>query len=952
MNPKKTFKIPENTLPNVAKPIARVVSLRLAILITIVTSAASIASYFYYMDSTEKLVREQLIKYIGERGLRESALFLESNDYQARFQKEYVERYKRTSDKEVTEWFKEHMEKHREDGTYRSKPELYYGKDMPLGRRDVWATMMIGANTKITPDILKALAVGYDMVNQYGPAWRKPFDDLYFSSPDKTSVSRWPGTPWGLIMDDKVDWTSEEWVTITTVEKNPQREQKWSGILFDERNGNWMVSNVTPLDIEGKQVGLVGTDLLLDDLVDRTINETMPGTYNILLQADGRVIAHPYKIREIISTKGTLSAKTSTDKHLQNIYKQIQRVNTFPAVLDYNDKDAKEFIGVTQIKGPGWYFVTVYPKSLLADKGLRNAGFVLLSGLASLVIMILLIRLILKKNLVDPLEGLTQTVENFKMPKGRWSKRADKFVENATTLSTQPDEIGLLASSFVHMGNHLRTTYNALEANKKNLETKVKDRTKDLENAKNTAEAANRAKSLFLANMSHELRTPLNAILGYAQLLERDLTINTDQGEEVRIISQSGKNLLSLINDVLEIAKIEAHKTTLYNNSFDFYDFLRSISELFHSRTVEKGLFFTLEKDNNLPQYIKCDENKLRQVLINLLGNALKFTETGSITLRVKSEDPTKNIHTLYFEVEDTGIGIAPDDLEKIFEPFSQSSDNIDKTEGTGLGLTITREFINLMGGTIKVESELDKGSLFRFEIIVNNAKDSEIIKTSQSRRVLCLTPDQPSFRILVVEDILESRNLLVKLLKKVGFEVQEAPNGKVGIEIFKAWKPHLIWMDMRMPVMDGYEATRLIKKTKAGQKTVIIALTAHAFEEERQQILKVGCDDFIKKPYLEEELFAAMEKHLRTKFIYEEPEIFISEETQNKLKTITPESLAGIPEEIKKNLLKATTKLDQKYCFKLLDQLSITNKEAAHTLRVLVDNYRFEELENLLEDK
>ena len=445
----------------------RVVCLRLAVLITLVTVCAGIASYFYSMASTEELVREQLVKYIGERGLRESALFLESDAYQARFQKEYIERYKRMGDEDPVEWFEEHLEKRPEDGTYRSKPELYHGKDRELGRRDVSASMMIGADTEITPEVRRALAIGYDMINQYGPAWRKPFDDLYFSSPEKTSVSRWPGTPWGLMMDDKVEWRDEEWFAITTVAKNPERRQRWSGVLFDERNGQWMVSGVTPLDVDGKQVGMVGTDLLLDDIVERTIDETLSGTFNMLLQADGRVIAHPHKVEEIIAEKGMLTASTSADERLRRHYELARTVASFPFVIDNGIDD--ELVAVTRIKGPEWYFITIYPKALLADRALRSAGFILLSGMASLTAMLLVIWFVLKRSVVYPLGLLTRAVRDFDIPRGQWPERLDGFADTASSLSPRPDEIGLLAGSFVDMGAHLRKTYDEQEASKKDL---------------------------------------------------------------------------------------------------------------------------------------------------------------------------------------------------------------------------------------------------------------------------------------------------------------------------------------------------------------------------------------------------------------------------------------------------------------------------------------------------
>lgn len=502
----------------------------------------------------------------------------------------------------------------------------------------------------------------------------------------------------------------------------------------------------------------------------------------------------------------------------------------------------------------------------------------------------------------------------------------------------------------------LRLRIRAIQQSNRQLERQVVRRTRELKAEKERAEilreeseTANRAKSIFLANMSHELRTPLTAMLGFTQILERDLTIGKEQRGEISIINRSGQHLLSLINDILDIAKIEAGRATLHETNFDLYTFLSGISELFHGRIIEKGLFFTMEKDTDVPRYIKGDEGKLRQVLINLLGNALKFTKTGGVTLRVRSGDGAENIQTLHFEVEDTGIGIDSDQLENIFDPFIQTSDSADKTVGTGLGLAISRQFVNLMGGSIEVESKIKSGSLFRFGVAAGSIESSEIEDTLRSRRVIGLAPGQPSFRILVVEDILESRKLLVKLLETVGFEVQEASDGKQGVEVFNSWHPDLIWMDLRMPGMDGYEATKQIKKTEAGQKTIVIALTAHAFKEEQQEIFNVGCVDFITKPYVVEELFAAMGKHLGIQFIYEDQDVSLLDLPKNSADILTPEALAELPKEIKNDLLKVIAKLDQKGCFTILEQLSVTNKEVAYVLRMLVNNYQFEELENIL---
>ncbi|MCP4139511.1 MAG: HD domain-containing protein [Chloroflexi bacterium] len=459
----------QKTSPSVIKhPIAQAVSGRLAILITIITALVSFSSYAHSIASTESQVREQLLKYTGERGLRESELFLEANAYLIRFQEEYIERYIRMGDEDPIEWFEEHMEKHPDDGTYRSRPELYYGVDRELGRRDFSFSVIVGAETNITPETRRELAIGYDMVKQYGPVWRKPFINLYFGSPEKTFVDYWPGTPAGLLIDAEVEWREEEWFAITTIPQNPQREQRWSGVLYDERDGNWMVSSVTPLDIDGRQVGMVGTDLLLDDLVERTVNETLVGTYNILLQTDGRIIAHPDKIEEIIANAGFLFAQDTDDEHISRVYEQALTATSFPVIID-NKKD-NEFLAVALIEGPDWYFITVYPKLLMQDDALQTAGFTLLSGFASLIAMAFVIWLVLKRNLAYPLEHLTQTVRDFEKGNGRLFDRIAPFVKKADELSTRPDETGLLANSFVKLGERLKTTYSELEGSKNDLE--------------------------------------------------------------------------------------------------------------------------------------------------------------------------------------------------------------------------------------------------------------------------------------------------------------------------------------------------------------------------------------------------------------------------------------------------------------------------------------------------
>ncbi len=446
------------------------------------------------------------------------------------------------------------------------------------------------------------------------------------------------------------------------------------------------------------------------------------------------------------------------------------------------------------------------------------------------------------------------------------------------------------------------------------------------------AEMANKAKSVFLANMSHELRTPLNAILGFSGLLNNDESVSTEHRRMIEIISNSGKHLLNLINAVLDMARIEAGRTTLENTTVDVHDLIRNSIDLMRQQAESQGLYLTLELDEELPRFIKTDESKLQQVVINLVGNAIKFTSEGGVELRLESRSPGEDHRaTLILEVEDSGEGISAADQLRIFEPFVQVSTKPDQ-KGTGLGLSITRQFVELMGGIIRVESEVGVGSTFRVELPVEIADGADgAADLGQEMRVKNLAPGQAEYRVLIVEDQEENWQMLSRLLIQAGFHVRVAGNGAAGVEMFQSWNPQFIWMDWRMPVMDGLEATSRIRALSGGRTVKIAVLSASVFKEEREQVLAAGADDFISKPIQFDRIYKCMSKHLGVRFVSGEPQ---STPTTEPTKNFDRGALKTLPLSLRAELECAIVSLDPERISEMILRVSKLNPALGATLQ------------------
>ena len=472
--------------------------------------------------------------------------------------------------------------------------------------------------------------------------------------------------------------------------------------------------------------------------------------------------------------------------------------------------------------------------------------------------------------------------------------------------------------------------------------------TRALEMERKRAEALaelDRAKSQFLANMSHELRTPLNGILGYAQILKKGKTITDQQKSGLNIIHQCGEHLLNLINDVLDISKIEARKMELYPKNFHFPEFLEAIAEICRIRAEQKGIELIYETLTPIPKAVRADEKRLRQVLINLLGNAVKFTEQGYITFKVGYHQ-----EKFRFQVEDTGIGIAKEKLEEIFLPFQQVGEKIRETEGTGLGLTISRQLAELMGGDLKVESTLGKGSVFWLDLDLPEVEWIDVADISENNIIGFKGLKR---KILVVDDKWANRSVLVNMLEPLGFEVLEATNGLDGLNKAHQFQPNIILLDLVMPVMDGFEATRRLRMMPELQGVVVIAISASVFDFDHQQSREVGCDGFLPKPVREADLLEKVRVHLGLEWVYEEIDTKVQLSSENSGLS-TQDSLVVPPAQEVASLLDLAMRGDLKGIIQETTRLQELNQQwvpfATH-LRQLAKSFKGKQIRQFLKN-
>ena len=702
------------------------------------------------------------------------------------------------------------------------------------------------------------------------------------------------------------DYTQQDYYKLPVEARKPiwLEPYQWSGITI--------TTYALPVyDDQNNLISYFGPDVNVTALTESVKAPVTWGNgYFTILSKKGNILAYPPNPQK--------AKQLSTYKDIPDLNAIWQQIGTKETGLL---ESGSVYWAYRRIKGTDWLMLAAVPRSVVLAPVLSiTIGGALGAGVVLALVVTLFVRRLNQR--LKPIlnECNSKTITDH---------------QNEAFLN-KGDELDILQQSFQQMTAQLQTSF-------EKLEQRVEERTLELKEAKVLADSANQAKSDFLANMSHELRTPLNGILGYAQILERSRALPEKEKHGIDIIYQCGSHLLTLINDILDLSKIEARKLELAPKPVHFPSFLQGVVEICRIRAEQKGIDFNYQPSANLPEGVEIDEKRLRQVLINLLGNAIKFTDQGSVTFKAEVINSESSNYTIHFQIEDTGVGIAVEDVNKLFQAFEQVGEQKRKSEGTGLGLAISQQIVELMGGKIQVKSQLGVGSDFFFDIKLPVAEDWAKMQAAVAGNIIGYEGDRR--QILIVDDRWENRAVVVNLLQPLGFDMVEAVDGQDGLEKIRSFKPDLVITDLSMPVMDGFEMLSKLRASEDLKDFIVIVSSASVAQLDQRMSLEAGGNDFLPKPLEATELYDLLARYLGFTWKYEEAETSLINTEANTLVAPPKADLEVLLELAQEGRLKKLAEAAEEIG-KNPDYLLFTNQ-----IIQLSKQFQTEQIENLLQE-
>ncbi|MEZ5583118.1 MAG: ATP-binding protein [Candidatus Competibacteraceae bacterium] len=823
--------------PNLPKrSLMRQTLIQMAVRIAIVVAVATVISYFHVSNSLQVQALEQLRNYIEQRGMRECNLFLWARDNLLTFKEEYVRRLTKLGDFDPQSRFDELFVKY-PDGSLRLQEQLFEQHGV---------TGIIGKYAAIDAALRRQLVIAFDMLAQYGPAWQNRFVNLYMTTPENAVLMFWPGEPWGLRANS---WEIYAKLSLHNSTDDPvlvldddrgERKAIWSDLYFDYAVNNWMVSGAEPINIDGRYLASVGHDMLLSQLIDRTINNRLEGTYNVLFREDGRLLAHPQFMDAIQASSGALTVAKAGDAHLQRIFELVTNRPEGAAIVD-NDQD-NEHLAVAELQGPGWYLVTVFPKAIIAKQAFKTARLILVLGAIALLLEIVMSLVVLREQIARPLSNLMAAAN--RVSAGDFDTRLDE---------QRPDEIGRLAHSFNAMSREIEARETTL--NERNIELsrlnrqlaeELEERSRAEQEIIRQREALHQSEKLnalgsLLAGVAHELNNPLSVVVGRTIMLEEGSTEakTKDRAQKIR---QAAERCSRIVKTFLAIARQQPPERT----RVQLNEVINAAVELMAYSLRTGDIQTILVLDPHLPA-LSADGDQLTQVFTNLVVNAQQaladVPPPRRLTIASIQQPATR---TVRIEVTDNGPGIPIEMQSRIFEPFYTSKP---VGVGTGIGLSFSYSVIQSHGGKLTLENPPEGGACFviTLPILIDDApiaaNSGEVIDETQPHAVL------------VIDDEVDIAELLGEILARDGHRIDVAASGNAALREIKARDYDLILSDLKMPDLDGPGLYEQLQKAHPHLLERMIFVTGDTLGIAAREFLHRTGRPLIEKPFIPDEV-------------------------------------------------------------------------------------------------